>query len=123
MGYLIFQLFSHANLYEDTGDHVFKSVGYHADKRKTFDRLQRKISRVNPFNGHKEKVEDANEMGSNEPAGEVEQEMASMNLWVAIASLVVITVVRPIEMWSLCPWISVYISNIPVCRRHRRMAC
>ena len=56
IAYLVFQLFSHTNLYADTGDHIFKSTSYHADKKDKFARISKKFGKANPFHHSKEKA-------------------------------------------------------------------
>ncbi|KAJ2917388.1 hypothetical protein MD484_g3021, partial [Candolleomyces efflorescens] len=104
IAYLVFQLFSHSNLYADTGDHIFKSTSYHADKKIQLARISRKIGKANPFhNSSKDKVASptaaANEDGRVEEE-EDEIETPCMNLWVSIGSLVVVTVL-PSIIWML----------------------
>ncbi|RXW21037.1 hypothetical protein EST38_g4807 [Candolleomyces aberdarensis] len=91
IAYLFFQLFSHSNLYADTGDHIFKSTSYHADKKRQLARLSRKIGKANPFSKEKGAPPTAaNEEGTVEE--EVEIEMPCMNLWVSIGALAIVTV-------------------------------
>lgn len=106
IGYLIFQLFSHANLYEDTGDHIFKSTDYHADQKKQVRRFGRSLGNVVRF--RKEKAPsaaaadgelDGGDMEGNRARSDVdreeedeEHELPMMNRWVSLGALVVTTV-------------------------------
>lgn len=107
VGYLVFQLFSHANLYEDTGGHIFQSTGYHADKKRQVKKFGKAVGNAMRF--RKEKAPSAAAIGGetelvnvdlegnrtrseNEEEEEEEHETPCMNLWVSIGSLVVTTV-------------------------------
>ncbi|KAF6757263.1 Calcium/proton exchanger [Ephemerocybe angulata] len=86
VAYLIFQLFSHANLYEDTGDHIFKSTDYGDKTKDTMHKILRRPA------SPKEKVRDA-EGADHASVDEEEEEVEtpSMTLLVSIAALVVVT--------------------------------
>lgn len=100
IGYLVFQLFSHANLYEDTGDHIFKSTDYHADQKQQVRRFGRTIGNAMRFRKEKapsaaaangEQLDGGDIEGRNEEEEE-EQEMPLMTRWVSIGALIVTTV-------------------------------
>ncbi|KAF5342030.1 hypothetical protein D9611_001550 [Ephemerocybe angulata] len=90
VAYLIFQLFSHANLYEDTGDHIFKSTEYGPQTQDRVDKWKRRLHSPTP---PKEKVRDTEGEGADHASVDEEEEVEtpSMTLLVSIAALVVVT--------------------------------
>ena len=103
LAYLVFQLFSHTNLYADEGEHIFKSTGYNPDKKKQFKSIGKKLNKAIPFSRSSEKTKqegggETTELNQRDAElesashAESEVETPAMNLWVSIGALVGVTV-------------------------------
>ncbi|GLB40192.1 putative Ca(2) cation antiporter (CaCA) (TC 2.A.19) family protein [Lyophyllum shimeji] len=103
-GYLVFQLYSHKNLYQDTGDHVMKTIHYapevnkmkkikffrsHKDEEKADDVPARTAS---PTQETQETNSTTHDLEKGERAKEEEEEIPQLNLWMTAGLLVVVTV-------------------------------
>lgn len=100
--YLVFQLYSHPYLYEDTGEHVIKSTKY--DRKIKKDDEEAKTNSAGPSSepSGQQGVGTTPDSPRQEEKEEEEEEIPSMNVTVTIGLLVVVTVVSIpyLPLWS-----------------------
>ncbi|RDB26284.1 Ca(2+)/H(+) antiporter [Hypsizygus marmoreus] len=109
-GYLVFQLYSHTALYQDSGEHVIQSIKYapKPQKAKAIKDKDNAINSEKPRSGSpSQEGEDSSsaesvkrdvEIGAP-PKKEEEIEIPKLGLWVTIALLAVVTLVAVTAEW------------------------
>jgi len=105
--YLLFQLYSHAILYQDAGEHVIKSTKYIPRQKKVKDieslaAIRASTTASDTIFGEEIDQNNTAEIVGNRPdveaIAETEpeyEEVPQLSLWMTIALLVVVTVVCP----------------------------
>lgn len=103
--YLVFQLWSHAELYEDDSADNFKSTAYRGSQRSdsaegmssglkaTANGSVPEKRGINPSAGNGQDVDLERQTERTEDENTEEQEEPQLSLWMAVATLAVVTVV------------------------------